>query len=127
MNTTQTEIPKGFSEPLARGVEDGIEWFTCRAPVWDAVNGYARLPEGHPWRGLSLQMEDYDKGPAIHGGITYGPDSAGWIGFDTAHSGDVWPGIPQSLVGTGWDRHWNEDMVAEEARHLARQIAEAAA
>lgn len=26
---------------------------------------------------------------SVHGGITYGPDDEGWIGFDTAHAWDV--------------------------------------
>jgi len=61
-----------------------------------------------------------------HGELTYGPDEEGWIGFDTLHLGDVWPGV--------WPRHavtdpeecqtvWSVDRVAAAAQHLARQVA----
>lgn len=54
------------------------------------VNGYVQLPE-------LLAGVDTDALPAP-GGITYGPDPAGWIGFDTGHGWDVWldPDVPQS-------------------------------
>ena len=123
MNQPTATIPATFKEILGRGVEDGVEWFTARAPLWGAVNGYAFLPEGHPWRDLSLQSDDYDKGPSIHGGITYGP-SDGWIGFDTLHGGDLWPESPRYGGDVSWDRHWTADLVADETRYLARQIAE---
>jgi hypothetical protein len=123
---TSTPIPSGFkSVPLERGVENGVEWFTYPAPLWGAVNGYAHLPEGHPWRDLDLQISAYDEGPSVHGGVTYGPTSDGWIGFDTLHAGDNWPDSPRYSAPTSWDREWTAEMVADEARSLARQIAEA--
>lgn len=116
-------VPKNFNV-VERGVEDGVEWFTAKAPMWGAVNGYALLPDRHPWRDLEPQGSDYDKGPNVHGGITYGPTSEGWVGFDTLHSGDVWPGdMPRYGADERYDRHWSPEMVADEARSLARQIA----
>jgi len=129
MNDEKTVTPVPFPDRLIeRGVEDGVEWCTITAPFWGTVNGYALLPDGHPWRDLDLQLSDYERGPDVHGGITYGPGPSGWIGFDTAHSGDVWPGsdMPDlSYNDPKLDKTWNADLVADEARNLARQIAAA--
>jgi len=56
-------------------------------------NGYVRLPEGDPRR--SGKHDDLDMD--VHGGLTYGPDPAGWVGFDTGHAGDYWS--PDDLIG----------------------------
>lgn len=99
------------------GVVDGVQWATCRAPLYGAVNGYVLVPEGHPWRGMV-----YDTIPAdVHGGITY-DDMDGWIGFDCLHAGDRWPDQPAS---DGWsdDELRTPEYVAAEARRLARQVA----
>jgi hypothetical protein len=123
--TETVKVPAGFSAAkiIERGTENGVEWFTYPAPMFGAVNGYALLPEGHPWRDLDLQTSDYDKGPDVHGGITFGPKD-GWVGFDTLHAGDSWPGSSDVFDG---DRHWRPEEVAAEARHLACQISEASA
>lgn len=111
---------------LDGGVEDGITWAIVRAPLYGAINGYARIPEGHPWQGLG-----YDDDPLTdvhaHGGLTFARD--GWIGFDTLHAGDLWPGEGQPHFC--WDGHcdckvWTPALVAAEARALARQVAGAA-
>lgn len=108
---------------IAHGVEDGIEWATRPAPLYGAINGYVRLPEGHPWRMLAdIQFTDQPD-VDVNGGITYGVDKDGWIGFDTLHAGDYWPGM-RDTPGY-YDTRWTPDMVAEEARKLARQVAEA--
>jgi len=105
---------------LAGGVEDGIEWAVCRAPIYeiyDAVNGYVRVPDGHPWSGVHPDEIDV----SVHGGPRFTRD--GWIGFDTLHAGDYWPGMPD------WRRYraieWTQEMVEEEAKSLARQVAAA--
>lgn len=105
------------------GVELGIQWATCTAPLYGAVNGYVRITEGHPWFGLGYDAIDVD----VHGGLTFGSDSDGWIGFDTLHSGDIWPGLPSSLRfgPASWDKHWTPELVAEETKRLARQAAAA--
>src|SRR5690606_5591984 len=79
-----------FSKAIERGTESGIEWALVNAPFDGAINGYAKLPDGHPWHDLDLQWNDCEV-VEVHGGITYGPKE-GWIGFDTVHAWDIWPG-----------------------------------
>jgi len=102
---------------LVSGVEDGIEWAVCRAPLYGAVNGYVRIPDGHPWSGLDYDAIDV----RVHGGLTFARD--GWIGFDTLHAGDYWPGMPDWVRNGGLE--WDQAMVEEEAKSLARQVAAA--
>lgn len=71
--------------PVEEGTLQGIQWKTIASQVAFAWNGYVRLPEQHPWYGL----EDWRVPVDVHGGITYGPDPDGWIGFDTLHAGDA--------------------------------------
>lgn len=115
----------GIDRPTPRmqvvdhGVEQGISWVTCRAPLYGAVNGYVKIPEGHHWHGL-----DYDSfGVDVHGGLTYGGGPSGWVGFDCLHSGDVWPEGPSWDRGKPWSKNWTAELVAEETRRLARNIA----
>jgi len=102
--------------PIRSGIEAGIEWAIVRAPLYGAINGYAKLPEGHQWLGKDYDDIDVD----VHGGLTY--SNGTWIGFDTLHAGDYWPGVPYSHPS---DRTWTEDDVEKEVRSLAQQIAEA--
>lgn len=89
-----TDYPFDDSDrtPLYTGEKDGIPWAIYGGPSNQALNGYARIPDGHTINTDHLQ---------VHGGITYGytsdpdPDSwaeygTGWVGFDTSHLGDVW-------------------------------------
>lgn len=101
------------------GIEAGIRWCIVRAPLWGAINGYVEVPEGHAWKGAGDGLD-----VSIHGGITYG-DAPGWIGFDTLHSGDYWLDSPRYGQSHEWDIHWTQEMVAEEAKRLARQVAAA--
>ena len=108
-------------EALERGTEDGIEWLTAQAPLYGAVNGYVKVPESHPWYGKGYDeinnLMDYD----CPGGLTY--SEGGWIGFDTLHLMDYWPGMDfRPYPGA---THWTPEQVAEEARKLARKVAEA--
>lgn len=116
MNETQTAPPRMTA--LEHGTEAGIEWATVRAPLYGAVNGYARIPEDHPWHGLGYDDIDVD----APGGLTFARD--GWIGFDTLHGWDYWPGCP-SFMRSEHSHHWTEAEVADEARALARRVAEA--
>ncbi len=134
MTIEYPEIPEGYDNwevscgPRIhdRGVEDGIEWMVVEAPFHGAYNGYARLPQGHSWQELDLQGDDYEV-VDIHGGITFGPEEGGWIGFDTMHAWDVWPNGPAVFVATDspMDIHWTVDMVIKEAKHLAQQVKKA--
>ena len=65
-----------------------VKEYSLHGRYWQC--GYAQLPEGHPWRDLDLQFED-NHVVDIRGGITYGPTTDGWIGFDTNHPEDHWP------------------------------------
>lgn len=171
-------LPKGFSEEyvIASGVHEGIEWFVYPAPL-PGVNGYVRVPEGNPIRAME---DCYDLDLGAHGGITFGwfpahdysdlekvtgiripesmkyrPARTGesvnwWIGFDTAHAGDLWH--PESLGGinphhperwgkasslehlrfnlemhkkfpSSWDTWWSVEKVIEKTKELAEQVA----
>lgn len=120
-----TPTPPEAFDVISSGVEDGVHWFTAYAPMWGAVNGYAHLPEGHPWRGLDyaeIPHADEDEGVegvSVNGGLTYA--SGEWVGFDTLHFGDYWPEAPGSF--RPGDTQWTPGLVADEARSLARQIA----
>ena len=109
--------PAGMT-PLDGGIEEGVVWATVEAPIYGAVNGYVKLPEGHPWAGLCTLVLDVD----VNGGITY--DMDGWIGFNTLHSGDYWPGCPV-FVAESASIHWTAELVADETRELAQQVARA--
>lgn len=105
---------------IQSGVEDGITWAVCRAPLYGAANGYAQIPEDHPWHGLDYDEIDVD----VHGGLTFARD--GWIGFDTLHVGDYWRGQNHHFHND-WCVHWTDDMVVDAARELARKVAGAVA
>ena len=111
------------------GIVDGIRWATCKAPLYDAVNGYVQIPDDHPWRGISHSswdnesvLDDLD----MPGGLTYGPNKDGWIGFDTMHVGDYWPGAPDHWKRSAV-RFWTPELVAESTRLVAEQLAVARA
>jgi hypothetical protein len=86
--------------------------------------------------GELMEHLDYEK-PAdyslddfleVHGGVTYYQHP--WIGFDTAHAFDAWDG-EYDRTGAArnphkWDRLWTPALVSEEAKGLARQVAEIA-
>lgn len=117
-----------IEKAIERGTEDGIEWALLEAPFYGAVNGYARLPEGHPWRELDLMFDDCEV-VDVHGGVTYGPDEQGWIGFDTLHAWDIWPGKTPMFESDAYDPmniHWTQQRVKEEALSLARQASKGA-
>lgn len=108
---------------VAQGTVKGIHWMTAEAPIYGAVNGYAYVPPGHPWSDLNYDNISTD----APGGLTF--ESGGWIGFDTLHGGDIWPGMPEAIVnlykGDSNATFWTPGMVEQEARNLARAIAEA--
>lgn len=116
---TTLEAPSKMTA-LDGGTEHGITWATCRAPIYGAVNGYAKIPAGHPWHGRNYDDIDVE----IHGGLTYGGGE--WIGFDTVHAGDYWPGMANerfALPRFEDDHVWTAAEVAEEAKKLARRVA----
>lgn len=104
--------------PIMSGWRNGIEWCIVRAPLYGAVNGYVKIPEDHPWYGKSYDEIDAD----VHGGLTYGSQD-GWIGFDTLHSGDYWPDMPDEPHFQYANRFWTEIDVKLETKRLALQVA----
>lgn len=110
-------------EPLETGVEDEIEWQIYFHTPTGSTNGYARIPEGHPWRKLDDFQWGNSANISIHGGVTFGITDDGWIGFDTSHYGDYWPDSPMNFGHSIGDTDWTREMVVAEAKDLARQIA----
>lgn len=112
--------PKGM---VARthGTENGIDWAVVENAHFGTFNGYARVPDGHPWAGLGYDDIDVN----VHGGLTFAED--GWIGFDTMHFGDAWniPELPGPFKGHEGAHHWTPEEVEAEAKDLARQVADA--
>ncbi len=113
-DTIANLAPPGMTA-LDHGVERGVAWATVEAPMYGAVNGYVHIPSDHPWSDVY-----YDRIPAdVSGGLTYG--NGDWIGFDTLHFGDFWPGCPDD-----WregSTTWTPELVVEETKRLARQVA----
>lgn len=114
--------------------------------------GYVGINPGHPWHGVHYDGcptacgEFYcEHSPAqvdVHGGLTYadrcqeGPEGevichvpepgesadVWWFGFDTAHAGDLVPGVPD------YDETYRTlGYVQAECRSLAQQLAEVTA
>lgn len=113
--------------PVDTGIESGVTWATCNAPLYGAVNGYVFVPEGNPLRGLDYEEvnERLDLTDLLGGAgeLTF-TDPDGWIGFDTLHSCDSWPDAPDHWQHEGAVR-WTPELVSEQARLLARKVAEA--
>lgn len=107
---------------MSSGIHKGVEWETRKAPIYGAINGYARLPEGHPFRSRDLQIDD-EHVLHVHGGITYGPTTNGWVGFDTLHAGDIWPDTPHRPMLTDYGIRWTLQLVEDTSRTLCEQIA----
>lgn len=64
-------------------VAHGLDCAIAASPGY-GLTGYVRLPDGHQLTREQIDTLD------VHGGVTYGPDNLGWIGFDTQHLGDAW-------------------------------------
>ncbi|MBD3778500.1 MAG: hypothetical protein IE923_04445 [Micrococcales bacterium] len=122
MDTTQTA--PGHMKAVEHGVHEGIRWAVVEAPMYGALNGYVQVPQDHPWHALDYDAPELS-GVVVHGGLTFA-DRSGWIGFDTLHSGDSWPGSPDYNRQSKWSRHWDKDQVVAEAKSLAGQVAAAA-
>ena len=112
-----TTIPEDFeinTPHVASGEVEGIPWVAARAPLFGAVNGYVRLPDGHPWLGM-----EYIENSVPWGEITY--TSGNWIGFDSLHSGQHWPtGEPFNRRHTH-DTVMTEEMVIGWTKQLAQE------
>lgn len=110
------EIVYPFGPQESKGVYEGIEWFTHTNRGLGCTNGYVRVPEelrNNPLFEKAETNSDF----SVHGGITYGMDREGWIGFDTAHYTDY-------TIYTPHGHQWTVEEVEEECKCLAEQVAQ---
>ena len=112
----------------------GVNCAIARSP-FGSVNGYVQDSR--------FGTADYDDIELdVHGGLTFGPDEDGWIGFDTMHCGDVWPleYLEEHYPYTAGRKvfsdmcsverkfpskhqtHWTEEKVIEEVNRVAEQM-----
>ncbi|MBT1164653.1 hypothetical protein [Bifidobacterium felsineum] len=123
-----------MDDPVRTGVTDGVEWRIVAHNVYFAWQGYARIPDGHVWRHLSA--DDLDPLVHVYGGITYGPDEEGWIGFDTLQGNSSMISLDgedlderrRALCAMmGWPyvepHKWTCDEVEAETKRMAASIA----
>ena len=115
------------SSLVASGTHRGVEWHTHESPFY-GVNGYMRIPEGHPWYGLTYEEinrlvweSDTARFDGGAGELTY-QAVGGWIGFDTLHACDFWPEMTYApeLANT----LWTPELVAVNARRWCDLIAD---
>jgi hypothetical protein len=108
-----------FEEAITRRWEaHGLEC-TIRDSGMGFFNGYVRLPADHVAHDATY--DQINRSIRAHGGLTYGPDADGWVGFDTGHAGDYWPGM-KHFFGTA-ERTWDMERLAAETESLAAQLA----
>lgn len=105
---------------------------------WGTLNGYVSLLSDHPYFGRSYDEIEEDGLVEVHGGLTFSglggqpsvllgpsgqpsifPDRYWYLGFDTAHAGDVVPAFKFKQEG---DHKWTEEEVIEETNRLAEQL-----
>lgn len=105
------------TDRVAEGEFKGIRWIAARAPLYNAVNGYIRLPDGHPW----FEIEYIENG-IPWGEITFGRGN--WIGFDSLHSGQYWPDsrygpmAHDTLMTDGMVIEWTKQLALEAHRYV---------
>lgn len=109
----------GRGEILAfwRSASSGL-WCAVNEGPFGALNGYVRLPEGHPWIGQDYRELEVD----VHGGLTFAGehfDEGWWIGFDCAHAGDLIPAFHYNMKGSVFR---DAAYVSAECERLAAQI-----
>jgi len=121
------------SDRLIRAwTHEGIDCAMAQSPML-GVNGYVKVPPE-----VILPYDEYhDVALNAHGGITYGPDSAGWIGFDTGHAFDAWldPDVPEDRMTklnrkygippdelSEYTKVWTLEKMEEEVNRLAVQV-----
>ncbi len=133
-------FPNDFPKPFEQWEHEGIACAMAAGPY--SLNGYAQLPEV-----LRGKYDDRDCIPVeCHWGLTYGPNDAFYVGFDTVHSGDFWPETELGKVLAGdhlaqavrmagmlghsplpWGVGWSVDRLRHETNRLAEGLRELAA
>lgn len=120
-------------EGFAGNTIEYVEAVATDEGTWRAVpgyyNGYVQFPG----------FEDlHVHNPPVYGGLTYGPDSDDWIGFDTCHQDDLHRGHdgrffegscyeyrPDPFSDTG-PNVWDPEDVVEETEYLVEWLADEA-
>jgi hypothetical protein len=131
----------------------GLACLIVRSSSSGSLCGYVGVPKGHPFYEKEYDNADVD----VHGGLTFagkcqevvnecegichkapeGEDDVWWLGFDTAHSGDLAPKINAFRKSKGWpemmpcsilgaDTYKNLEYVTREVENLAKQVKAAA-
>ena len=114
-------------------IHSGFSCFILRGPM-GAWCGYVGVPSTHPAYEKDYNDDILEK-IDVHGGLTYAdkcagvichvpepgmPDDVWWLGFDTAHYGDVVP------LNVHWAQHdetyKNIKYVTDEVKSLAEQL-----
>lgn len=110
------------SEVLKRGTAENRQ-FKVVLVRGSHFCGYVRTNFGRQWgygeiRGYMGELV------GCHGGLTYGVDEDGWVGFDCAHAGDVCIVDCEEVSDHAMSSRteWTVDDVAAECRKAARQI-----
>jgi hypothetical protein len=133
---------KGWGAGPWDGEPDRLQWRTEAGLVGLVVRnsvgvlcGYVGLPPGHPQYGVTYGRIDAD----VHGGLTYSnfcsggichvpdpgePERVWWVGFDTAHGGDLVPGFRRfSLPNPLFDGQYRDiTYVRLQVESLAAQL-----
>jgi len=109
-------------ETLTTGVSDGYQYKVVQQDQGHFC-GYVQTNFTPPWtyddlRGYMSHLID------VHGGLTYGPDEDGWVGFDCAHAGDVCviDGEEQTDFAISSEKVWTVGDVEDECERLAEQV-----
>lgn len=108
-------IPDDFpllGQVVSHGEHGGIPWVTSET-LFGASNGYVRLPDGHPWLDEAVDVET----DVPCGEITY--RSGNWIGFDSLHHWQHWPGMPHWWPIGGHEVNMDHSKVTAWAELLA--------
>lgn len=108
-------------EARRRWSAHGLECATVDSGI-GFVNGYVQLPADHVARHATY--DQINRTIEVHGQLTYGPDEDGWVGFDTGHSGDHWPGADRYGYEQPPWRVWSLELLERETESLARQLAD---
>jgi len=102
------------------GVPIRVSWVDRGNPISANWCGYVQTDF------TDADRDDLNDVLGVHGGLTYGPDEDGWIGFDCAHGRDLcvsehYP-LPPTIDEENYTVWTLEDVLAE-TRRLAEQIA----
>lgn len=76
------------TNPLREWQHAGLKCAIHVGPAGDYLCGYVQVPRDNP--AFGAPGDRVDGVVDAHGGLTYGPDRYGWIGFDTGHAFDHW-------------------------------------